>query len=460
MEEYDVIIIGGASTGSYLARRLSKAGHSVLVIDKDTSEKVGGRYDIFHIAEPDFKKHNLPMPVAGEDLAFKFTGVDAYSAFGKNPKRTEDTIIGMHMHAYIERLNNWAKESGAKYEYESEFKDFLFEGGKISGAVYSSPSGDISAKAKLVADCSGIPSVARRKLPDGYGVENFQITSEEMFYVVLWYVLYENPRDYFSRERTWTFYKTWEAAQSDPKGAILGAGANLGFKWAEESFSDFSKVINLPTYKVDHIEKGTTPYRRPPYSFVADGFVVLGDAACLTKPHAGEGVTSSMVHADMVAEKVAALLETGKPLTKENLWDINKKYYSGQGKTFAGMLAMLIGAVSTTAKENDFFFEKDIIFSKKSFEAMSRSEALAFSNPEMLSMALTMLGGVVTGRLSTKTIGALLKAMGNSGKITALYSEYPSAPGGFDEWKAKADALWAGVGTMADVLAKQKGIAK
>jgi hypothetical protein len=197
-----------------------------------------------------------------------------------------------------------------------------------------------------------------------------------------------------------------------------------------------------------------TPYRRPPYSFVADSFICMGDAACLTKPSAGEGVTSSMVQVVIAAEAIAELLKSGKDLDKKSLWPINKRYVDKQGAEFAGMLAMLTGAVATSAKENDFFFEKDIVFSKKSFESMASGEALAFSTADMISMALTMLGGVIAGRLRISTISSLLKGMGNGGKITKLYNQYPETPEGFDEWVKQADELWAACGSMADMLDK------
>jgi predicted amino acid-binding ACT domain protein len=142
-------------------------------------------------------------------------------------------------------------------------------------------------------------------------------------------------------------------------------------------FQEFERTIPLPRYEVKYTERGTTPYRRPPYSFVADGFIAMGDAACLTKPHAGEGVTSSMVQAEIAADEVEKALASGGPLTRERLWGINKRYVDAQGRTYAGMLATLIGAVSSSAAENDFFFRKDVVFSKKSFENMGDDKPLS-----------------------------------------------------------------------------------
>ncbi|MFH0993328.1 MAG: hypothetical protein V1761_03150, partial [bacterium] len=72
--DYDVIVVGGATTGSYFARGLAIRGYRVLVVDMRTEAEIGAKYDIFHIAKPDFARFGLPTPVAGEDLAFEFSG--------------------------------------------------------------------------------------------------------------------------------------------------------------------------------------------------------------------------------------------------------------------------------------------------------------------------------------------------------------------------------------------------
>ncbi len=451
----DALIIGAATTGSYLARRLAQQGISVLAIDKASEDAIGSKYDIFHICERDFAKHGIPLPVENEDRVFRFSHSETFSAFGKHPKPGENPVIGMHMHLYTLRMNRWAQEAGAQIEYEAAFQKLLYDSqGHVCGAVYEKDGQLCEVNTKLVIDCSGIPSVARRSLPDQSIVENFTISPKEMFYVILRYVTYPNPKDWINGSRGWTFYKTWEAPQADPHGAILGIGANLSFDFAEKIYEVFEQNIPLPQHTVEHIERGATPYRRPPYSFVTDGFVVAGDAACLTKPSAGEGVTSSMVHADVVLDVVGKLLKEQQPMTLANLWPINKRYIDVQGKAFASQLAMLVGAVASNAKENDFFFEKDIIFSKKSFESLGDGAELKFGLVDMLAMAGKMLWGVMTGRLRVSTVHSLLSAMSDSDKISKLYERFPETPDGFAAWRKEADLTWMTCGNMTEAAEK------
>ncbi len=455
MEQFDVLVVGAATAGSYLARKLAEQGHSVLVIDKLTKDQLGRRLDIFHVAKGDFARFNLPLPEKGDDFAFEFSGGRTFSAFDRYPKQNVGTVVGMHMHRYIARLNNWARIAGAKIRCDAAFVDFLWDAsGRVCGAVCEQDGERREVSARLVADCSGIPSVARRKLPNGYGVENFEITDAEKFYVILRYAAYHDPKDYVSGTRGWTYYKTWEAPEGSADSAILGVGANFSYLNGEKVFAAFEQAVKLPRHTVKRIERGTTPYRRPPYSFVADGFLVSGDAACLTKPSAGEGVTASMVQLEIAAQEIGRLLDEGGYLTRARLWPINKRYVEAQGKAFAGQLATLIGAMSSTAKENDFFFRHDVIFSDKTFAALGKGEPLTFSTRELLRMAAVMAGGVLTGQLRVSTIRSLLRGMQNGGRAEALYADYPAEEAGYDAWVKRADAFWKSCGSMAENMVR------
>lgn len=452
MKQYDVVIIGAATAGSYFARRMAEQGFRVLVVEKLIPKTLGTRLDIFHVVEGDFGRYGLPKPSQNDpDWAFTFSRSTAYSPSGNYPKTTACPVVGMHMPAYIARLNRWAQEAGAEFLYNAEFTGFLYDNGRIAGIRYTQDGQEQQVAARMVADCSGISSVGRRALPDGYGVENFEITPADMFYVILRYVRFMDPKDYIGDRgsRGWTYYKTWLAPDADPTGGIIGIGANHSFDYAEEIYKTFTQKIDLPPHEVVRIERGVTPYRRPPYSFVADGFIVMGDAACLTKPNCGEGVTSALELSVIAADVIGKLLQEDAPLTRERLWSINKRYVATQGAKFASLLATLIGAVSTSAEENEFFFQQDIVFSQKSFESMGQGE-IRFSAGEIATMGAKMLWGVLTGKLRVRTIGALLRSMRNGGAVKAHYDRYPATPEGFDAWAHKADALWARIGSMAD----------
>ncbi len=450
MKEYDIIVAGASTTGSWFAEKMASQGFKVLMLEKNSRDGISRNYDVFHMAKGEMEKFGYPVPVEGDiDYAFEFVGGAAYSAYGNYPKKTHTETVGMHKHEYILRLNDNAVKAGAELIYEAAFSDFIYnEDGKIIGAKYLTETGEHEAYAKIVADCTGIPSAARRKLPDGYGVENFEITPRDMFYVIIYYVRYPETHEKIIHTDSFLQYKCWSAPSADENGGILGVGANLSFEYAEEMFKVFSKNVPLPPYELLKEERGATPYRRPPYSFVADGFIAMGDAACLTKPNNGEGCTSSIYQADIAAEVISKALREGGYLTRERLWSINKRYIDVQGKAFASNLAMLTGAAGLNAQENEYFFKHDIIFSEKMFQNITGG--ISLSPADIAKMLHYVNLGVTLGKLRISFLASVTKAFINGMNVASHYESFPETPEGFEEWVKHADALWNTVGSMAD----------
>ncbi len=448
MKDYDIVIVGGSTTGCYFADKMAKAGFKVLAIEKSSRETVSPEYDVFHMGKSEMEQFGLEIPKPGDaDYCFEFEESSNYSAFGNHPKPSKFPVVGMHKHTYILRMADKAIKSGAEIIYEASFSKLLYTDGKISGVTYKTENGEESVSCRLVADCSGIPAVVRRSLPPEYKIEAFELTPNDVFFVVLRYISFADNRPKWLRSESWLYYKTW-LAPSDDDGAILGIGSNFGYDYAERMLELFTKNVKLPEFTVRKIERGRTPYHRPPYSFVSDGFITMGDAACLTKPFCGEGCTSSLVQADIAVDVITGVLKSGEYPTREKLWSINKRYIDAQGKEFASLLAMLIGVVRHSPSENEYFFEHDVIFSQKILGGGAGGVSL--NALDILKMVFYLLSGTISGKVRSSTVKSIVGAALKSGKITKLYDEFPEAPGGYEEWVKKAEALWNEVGSMSD----------
>lgn len=454
MEKYDVLIVGGSTTGCWFADRMAKDGWKVLVIEKELPENVSRSYDIFHMGEDEMIQFGLDIPDEGvQPREFRFGNSSMISPYGTYYKKGADSpVIGLHKHDYIMLMAEKAKKSGAEFVYGADFSDFVYDAnGKIAGAKYNTADGEQIVYAKIVADCSGIPSVARRKLPDSSPVCNFKITPKDIFYVVLYYVKYldENvkPREY---DGFYMQYKSWSAPAGEGYDAILGIGGSYSYEYSEEVFnSQFMKNVKYPEYEVKKVEKGMTPYHRSVYSFVDDGFIVMGDAACLTKPTCGEGCTSSLVQGEIAVEVISKLLKEKLPLSKENMWSINKRYMKAQGKDFDSLRPVLMGVVTLDFDEAEYMFANDIVFSEALFGAMDGNN-LTLNGKEIAGWLTQIASGVAKKKIRMASIKNLLKGLKHSVEIGSLYDNYPDLPEDFPAWKEKADKKWEEIGSLSD----------
>ena len=205
MEKFDIIVVGASSAGSYFARRMSEKGFSVLAIDKSPKETISPAYDIFHMGRDDMKRFGLPEVHKGDGIwVFEFEEQMMLSAYGNHPKPSNSWVVGMHKHDYIVRMNEWAEEAGTKIKYNAGFDSLVYDGsGRICGVTYEENGEKITAECRLVADCSGIPAVVRRSLPDGYGIEKFELTPDDMFYVTLRYVDFTEKKEEWMKSHFW-----------------------------------------------------------------------------------------------------------------------------------------------------------------------------------------------------------------------------------------------------------------
>lgn len=443
MANYDVLVIGGATSGCYFARLLSKKGIKVKVIESKERGKVG-RFDIFHMRKEDFDIYKLPKVQQGDGIwAFEFEENYLSSPSDKIRIYAPDATVGMHMPEYILKLTEWAEESGAEFEFGATFENFIFEGKKIVGINYKVGDLEKEDRAKIVVDASGMNAVGRLNLPADYGMETNKLGPNDMFYVVLRYM----KLDHEVKNVFWANYKTWIApASNDPTTKIYGIGACNSFDYANKMYERFEKgVETLPQGTLDRTEYGVTPYTRPPYTLVADNFIVSGDAGNLNKPLNGEGVTSAMTQIDIAVDVIEKALKKGST-NMEDLWDINVEYNKKQGADFVFLRALLTKIVQAKDEEFEYFFVKLEPVLQNLYAGLQKGEELGFKT--IIKIVNTILGGILTGKVSMKTIKAAVSGLSMGNKLKNHYLAFPNDIKNYDKWVKKSDVLWNKVGKI------------
>ena len=448
-DAYDVVIVGASSSGAYCARRMAEQGFSVLVIEASSRENLSRGYDIFHIADADIKKHGLPEAVPGDGIySFEFDEMAHYSPYNHAPKTYTVKTIGMHKHAYMLRLDDWAEEAGATILFEAPFESAIVKGKAVKGVTFRYGGKTYSVEAKLVVDASGQPAVVRTSLPKKVGVETFQLSNKDVFFVRLRYIRFKE-RERWLKNYSWIAYKMWLGPSNSEYDGILGIGSCLSFDQGDAYYEQFCKNVapQLPPYKVCKVEDMPTPYKRSLYSYVGSGFAAVGAAGIVNRADNGEGVTEAMNHIDIVVDVASDLLKRGKPLTRKNLWRINRKYNVGQGRDFAMLYAVMQKALKLSPDTMEYMFEKDCVLSQSILADLGETVTL----PDAAHQVKELVVGLKSGAIPKDEIGPVGAGVLKAGAAIVLYTLYPRTPRGFRLWCRAADKLWASVGQMADL---------
>jgi digeranylgeranylglycerophospholipid reductase len=440
----DVVVVGAGTSGCYFAWRLSQAGFRVAVLEQRRLEELGQHIDIFHMDEVRFAEYDVPLPTEenGELIGHYPTGL-AWSPDLQVSNEVKYAFLVMDKPAFQRRMSSYVLESGGGILEGVEVVEPVIEDGFVVGVRAVRDGDPLEVRAKIVVDASGINGVVRTRLSDEFcnqnGVENDPIRDEDTLFVCLEF-RDEVGAGYPTGLNFYPFHKAfWNPSRGS--GAILGIGQPGSYEyawqkhreWREEYFGDPGKVLKRL--------QGKTPYRRSPYSLVGNGFMVMGDAAFQTKPFSGEGVTSSFTACRIAAKVAAEALRRGD-VSRESLWDYNVSYFQDQGAKFASMFVQLPAAAELSRREVDYLFHHDIIFSGGDFQQMNLNYETEMGLGKTVSMALKLVGGVLSGQFSFGSLRRLLDVSSTAAKIKALYQRFPENPAQFDAWVAEAASLW------------------
>ena len=447
IENSDILIVGAGTAGIYLGWLLAKKGFSVVIIEKDIRENVGKRLDVIHFETDRIEKAGIPpFKVGAPDcIEIREQSIVATPDFTTEIKiRALQTIV--RLTPFLNRMFNELEKVGAKLEFSCEFKKVIYENHQIIGLQAEKKGVKVEYHAKLIVDASGKAAVVRTSLPEDYGVETFELGPNDVMYVLLQYIKWKNPKEpHPATDTGYNWWLLWFGPSYDPDGAILGVGQPGSFENARLAREDFLKRANLPPYEIVKEEQGRTPYRRPPYSLVSDRFVCIGDAAALTYPFSGHGVTATWMLCMIASEVIEKNLRAGNDLKRELLWEINANYFRDQGAKFAGLFTQLSGVLNFNEKEWNYFLKKGLIYQTGEEDDIPEpnkeyEEEMNFS--DILKFLFKIIGGLLRRKLSFKHMKRLLQANGLAGKIKKHYENYPKNSINFSNWVKKAEFLW------------------
>ena len=319
-EETDVAVVGAGGGGAVLALALAKQGVRTVVLDQATGPPKGLRGEIL---QPNGQRvldrlgvlQSLPADATRSVQLFHFCragGTRLCSIdYGDLPppyNRAIVTLPNVAHHAIVAAVQ---QHTSVTLRYGTSFSGLVREGNQVVGVSTQGPDGAHTIRAKIVVGADGAFSKVREALkipadlylyPDGYLIailESDEQVSESFYYVGHRTILGIFPA---TGNKAFLFYMI----RKDSMEAVKQRGITaLQQTWSEiapqfsrlfRCLNDWGQTAYMPTGRI----------RTP--TWVADGAVLIGDAAHAMNPHASQGRMQAMVDAMALADLLPSCL--------------------------------------------------------------------------------------------------------------------------------------------------------
>ncbi|RZK24015.1 MAG: NAD(P)/FAD-dependent oxidoreductase [Flavobacterium sp.] len=419
---FDVIILGGGPAGATAAFHIAKAGYKVTIVDKAEESLIGKMLGCGVMKTHTFSSVGLPRSQGKELISFIDT-FNIYSPTAKTKKVVSYPSIIVDRHMMNQRLLGYVKEQGVVIKASTEFKSLNFENNKVVGITTSNGE---NIEAKIVIDASGINSEAKKQVPDSYKIEK-SIAQKHIARAYLEELA--NPEDITNLDSYLAVSEgyIWKTATDIGFGSInpdVDLKATL-YKFMKE---------NIPNVKTNPEKNyyGILPIRQNLYNMVGEGYLLVGDSACMISPMEGTGVPTSMLGAKIASEVVIDCLSKND-YSQNALWQFNVKYNKTQGATLAYMDMLRRGLIGLSHDDIDFAFKQDVITDKDVLDSITGDIA----NVSTLDKAQRAFRGI-------RRPGILLRmesCMSKSKELKNHYMNYPETFSGLDEWVKKLNQI-------------------
>ena len=389
--KYDVVVVGGGPAGSMAAWEAAKGGVSVCMLEKDRDigypvrcgEAVG--------------ESGLKQFVEIEDswIAEKITSVKLVS-----PNLTSVDIDFAAETGYILNrrifdydLSRYAANAGAEVYTKAYVKNVLANNGEVNGVVldYLGEEKQIQAKIVIGADgltsrvgrWAGLKTLVRMKDMESavqYSVSNVDIEPNKM---IMYIGMNHAPGGYI-----WVFPK-------GKKFANIGIGISGKYskhKSAQKYLDEFMDR-EYPDAAILTTMCGGVPCAKPMEKPVANGIMLVGDAAHQINPMTGGGIVAGM-KGGWIAGQVAAEAIQNDDYSEKGLLEYPKRMRKDFGKNHERFYKIKEATEKLTNEELDSIAEKVLSIPHDKRTLTSVFKAAVFKKPTLIIDVLKVFAGV------------------------------------------------------------------
>lgn len=449
---FDIIVVGAGTGGTIAARFAALKGLNVCLIDRKDRTEIGNKICGDAVGSEIFDILNIEPP-KGEELSCHIKGAKLYPP---NMKKCI-TLVDPKQVGYIvnriefgQRLLNEALDAGVKLFLDNTMAlELIYKDNFVSGIKVRLKSGEkLDLNAKIVIDASGFYSPLRKQAKNPliekeilkedsilcfreivqFPAQDQEVMDPEFISIIL--DQEKAPGGYI-----WYFPKNRYALN-------IGLGVFMDYKGKVKEFYQnhvFKHFIKTTNCEIVSSGGGVCSVRRPLWSCVDNGLILIGDAACHVNPIHGGGIDPSM-RAGYYAAKIASEAIEQGDISIQKLWDFNYEIMTGFGSEFAALdlLRRVLQKLSNSSL--NYGLEKELL---------SGEEILEIASTGSLNLnLLTIINKAIKGIANPKLMLDLNYLRLRMGEIIKLYKNFPKTNENFDVWKNKIIEIYDKVDKM------------
>ena len=464
--DYDIIIAGGGLAGMIVASsaaHYSKGAVRILVVDRNPLSILGRKTmtgwicgDAVGKKSVDYMSARIGINWNYPEIEHPVKGVIAYSP-------NHETSISFDGEGYMlnrkllpQKQLKDAIERGVLVRDSVAVRGLMYDDGAVIGIVGEDLSNKSSFKktARLVVDCTGVTSVLRTNLriksfierridrddleATGRYIYDFDIASNDESYFHPEYCIIHLDQKLAPGGYGWVFPKGEKKVNIgvgvQPKALELrnkSLGVKDDLKNLIDHYVQSNTAIRNAKPVIGEVDQGngwgtwSVSVRRQNDCMVANGYMIVGDAAWMPKPLDAGGIGPAIIAAT-IAGKVAVEALQANDTTEVSLWKYNKDYVNDYGYKTAGLEVFRRMLQGLTNDQIDYGMKH--FLSKMDVDKITNGEHPEFST-------VNKVGMLIRGALNKKLAENLKRTAVTNEKLVEHYGNYPVDPQHFHAWQ-------------------------
>jgi geranylgeranyl reductase family protein len=423
---------------------VAEAGLKVCLVENKKKEEIGEKICGDALGEHHLRRLGLENP-QGEELEKRIEGIRIYSP----DMQTVFTIAHEDFNGFIlnrqafgQWLLNKATDRGATLMDSTQCLGPIIEKGFVTGinARNLKTNEKMQLKSRVTVDATGFAAVLRRRLPGSMSVET-EVANQDVE------ACYREIRQLKQEDEESKYCEIYLNQNTAPGGYAwifpkTGARVNVGLgicmreKFPNPRTQFYGHVLTNKLFDGSLLLSSGAwydPTRRPLDSMVANGIVIVGDAACLVNPVHGGGIGPSMLSGQLAGKTIVKALETDVA-SQETLWPFNQAYMKSYGNKQASL--DVFRRLLLSSRDEDLNYGM-------TYKLLTEEDVLKAGMGDDFRLNVTQTAKrVFRGLKNLRFVSKLRVTVDLMRRVRVHYTEYPEAPQSFPRWKTQVEKLF------------------